>query len=124
MCAYDGARRLQKLVGERLAGIFPQMGVPKFDFVWNGRIGMTADRMPRFHRIDDGLWAWEACNGRGVALATALGAVFADALDGADPKDLPVPVTPVRPYRFHRIATLVAPTMLALYRWRDGREPA
>lgn len=121
---FDGARRLKDLVGRRLADIFPQMGVPKFDFVWNGRIGMTADRMPRFHRLDEGLWTWEACNGRGVALASALGPVFADALDGVAAEDLAVPVTEVRPYPLHRIATLVAPAMLALYRWRDGREPA
>ena len=121
---FDGARRLKDLVGRRLADIFPQMGVPKFDFVWNGRIGMTSDRMPRFHRLDEGLWTWEACNGRGVALASALGPVFADALDGVAAKDLAVPVTEVRPYPLHRIATLVAPAMLALYRWRDGREPA
>ncbi len=121
---FDGARRLKDLVGRRLADIFPQMGVPKFEFVWNGRIGMTADRMPRFHRLDEGLWTWEACNGRGVALASALGPVFADALDGVAAKDLAVPLTEVRPYPLHRIATLVAPAMLALYRWRDGREPA
>lgn len=121
---FDGARRLKALVGERLGKIFPQMGVPTFDFVWNGRIGMTADRMPRFHRVDEGLWTWAACNGRGVALSTALGPVFADALDGADPKDLPVPVTPVRPYPLHAVATLVAPAMLAWYRFKDSREPA
>ena len=121
---FDGARRLKALIGKRLAGIFPQMGVPSFDFVWNGRIGMTHDRMPRFHRLADGLWTWEACNGRGVALASALGPVFADALDGRPEKDLPVPLTEVRPYAFHKLATLVAPSLLAHYRWKDGREPA
>ncbi len=121
---FDGARRLKRLIGERLAAIFPKMGVPEFEFVWNGRIGMTHDRMPRFHRLDDGLWTWEACNGRGVALATALGPVFADALDGAAPKDLPIPLTEVRPYPFHGPASLVAPAMLAWYRFKDGREPA
>jgi len=120
----DGAARLRRLVGERLSKIFPQMGVPRFEYVWNGRIGMTADRMPRFHRLGDGLWTWEACNGRGVALSNALGRVFADALDGVAEKDLAVPLTPVRPYPFHGIATLVAPTMLAWYRFKDGREPA
>lgn len=121
---FDGAARLKRLIGDRLAGIFPQMGVPQFEFVWNGRIGMTHDRMPRFHRIDEGLWTWEACNGRGVALSTALGPVFADALDGAAPKDLPVPITEIRPYPFHGPARLVAPAMLAWYRFKDGREPA
>lgn len=120
---FDGARRLKALIGKRLAGIFPQMGVPSFDFVWNGRIGMTHDRMPRFHRLAEGLWTWEACNGRGVALASALGPVFADALDGKPEKDLPVPLTEVRPYAFHAVAKLVAPTMLAWYRHKDGLEP-
>lgn len=121
---FDGSDRLRRLVGERLSKIFPEMGVPTFEFVWNGRIGMTADRMPRFHHLDDGLWTWEACNGRGVALSTALGRVFADALGGVAEKDLAIPLTPVRPYPFHGIATLVAPTMLAWYRFKDGREPA
>lgn len=121
---FDGARRLQRLIGRRLAGIFPQMGVPAFDFVWNGRIGMTHDRMPRFHDLGDGLWTWEACNGRGVALASALGPVFADALDGVAPKDLPIPLTRPKPYPFHTPASLVAPAMLAWYRFKDGREVA
>lgn len=121
---FDGAARLKARIGRRLAGIFPQMGTPSFDFVWNGRIGMTHDRMPRFHRLGEGLWTWEACNGRGVALATALGPVFADALDGRRAEDLAVPVTEVRPYPFHAVARLVAPTMLAWYRFKDAREPS
>jgi len=121
---FDGARRLKALIGERLAGIFPQMGEPKFDYVWNGRIGMTDDRMPRFHNPAEGLWTWVACNGRGVALSTALGRVFADALGGVPPAELPVPITPVRPYPFHAVARIVAPAMLAWYRFKDAREPA
>lgn len=121
---FDGARRLKTLIGKRLAGLFPQMGVPQFDFVWNGRIGMTHDRMPRFHHLAEGLWVWEACNGRGVALASALGPVLADALEGRPEDELPIPLTPVQPYAFHGVAKLVAPTMLAWYRAKDRREPA
>ena len=120
---FNGARRLKALIGARLAAIFPQMGVPRFDYVWNGRIGMTHDRMPRFHRLDEGLWTWEACNGRGVALASALGPVLADALDGRPARDLPLPISEVRPYPFHALAKIVAPAMLGWYRYKDGREP-
>jgi glycine/D-amino acid oxidase-like deaminating enzyme len=122
MFAYDGVERLKRLIGARLAGIFPQMGVPTFDFVWNGRIGMTADRMPRFHEAAPGLWAWCACNGRGVALSVSLGRVFAEAIDGADRKDLAVPLTAVRPLPFHGPGTRVAPLMLGWYRFKDTRE--
>lgn len=120
----NGADRLRRLVGDRFARMFPQMGVPRFEFVWNGRIGMTDDRMPRFHNPAEGLWTWVACNGRGVALSTALGRVFADALGGVPPAELPVPITPVRPYPFHAVARIVAPAMLAWYRFKDAREPA
>ncbi|MBT9289669.1 NAD(P)/FAD-dependent oxidoreductase [Prosthecodimorpha staleyi] len=120
----NGADRLRRLVGDRFARMFPQMGVPRFEFVWNGRIGMTDDRMPRFHNPAEGLWTWVACNGRGVALSTALGRVFADALGGVPQAELPVPITPVRPYPFHAVARIVAPAMLAWYRLKDAREPA
>lgn len=120
--AWNGAERLKQHVGRRLAGIFPKLGQPRFEFVWNGRIGMTHDRMPRFHHLAPGLWTWEACNGRGVALATALGPVFADALTGAAPQTLPLPLGKPHPYPFHAIGTFVAPAMLAWYRWKDGRE--
>lgn len=121
---FNGEKRLRLIVGQRLANIFPQMGEPKFDFVWNGRIGMKADRMPRFHRLAPGLWAWAACNGRGVALSIALGRVFAKAIDGAKPEDLNVPLSDVQTYPFYKIATLAAPAMLAFYRWRDTQELA
>lgn len=119
---FDGEDRLRRIVGQRLAKVFPQMGEPKFDFVWNGRIGMKADKMPRFHRLAPGMWAWAACNGRGVALSMALGRVFAEAIDGTNPKDLDVPLSDVQTYQFHKIATLAAPAMLAFYRWRDTQE--
>ncbi len=120
---FNGAERIRQIVGERISTIFPHMGVPKFDFVWNGRIGMSADHMPHFHQPAPGLWTWAACNGRGVALSTSLGRVFAEAMMGTSEKDLAVPITPVRTYPLHRLATLAAPAMLAYYRWRDGREP-
>lgn len=121
---WNGAERLRRRIGARLARVFPQMGTPTFDFVWNGRIGVTADRTPRFHHLGEGLWSWVACNGRAVALATALGPVFADAMEGKPDAELPVPITRPRPYPMHAVARLVAPTMLGWYRYKDSREPA
>lgn len=124
MFPFNGAERLKQRIGKRLAGIFPQMGRPKFDFVWNGRIGMTMDRMPQFYNPAPGLWTWSACNGRGVALATSLGKVFADAIEGVGQRDLAVPITPVRTISFHPIAKRVAPAMLGWYRLKVRLEPA
>ncbi len=116
--------RLKEIIGERLNQTFPQIGKPKFDYVWSGRIGMTADRMPRFYNPEPGLWSWTACNGRGVALSVNLGKIFADALTGSPIDELPIPITPIRPYPLHTIGTEVAPKLLAYYRWRDNREVA
>jgi len=114
--------RLRRLVGNRLAQAFPQMGTPRFDFVWSGRIGMTADRMPRFYQPAPGLWAWSACNGRGVALSISLGEQFAKAMTGTNVKELALPLTEITPYPLHSFATLAAPALLGLYRLRDRIE--
>lgn len=124
ICQRGAEKRLKDIIGNRVRQAFPQIGPPKFDFVWSGRIGMTADRMPRFYNPEPGLWSWTACNGRGVALSISLGKAFAKALTGTPPDKLPIPITPIRPYPLHSIGTKIAPALLAYYRWRDRREVA
>ncbi|GAA6211112.1 FAD-dependent oxidoreductase [Hyphomicrobiales bacterium 4NK60-0047b] len=116
--------RLKKIIGERLNQTFHKLGTPKFDYIWSGRIGMTADRIPRFYSPEPGLWSWTACNGRGIALSITLGNVFAKALTGTPINELAIPITPIRPYPLHAIGKEVAPKLLAYYRWRDNREVA
>src|SRR3546814_6433892 len=38
-----------------LRKLFPEIGSPRFAAEWFGMIGMTADNLPRFHRLDDGV---------------------------------------------------------------------
>ena len=45
----DAAGRLKDAVGERLQRLWPQIGDVKFDYVWNGYVGMTTDFLPRIH---------------------------------------------------------------------------
>ena len=116
---HDFAARLKRRIGERLALLFPQIGRPGFDYVWHGRLSMTQDKLPHVHALAEGVITWVGCNGRGVALAVALGPVLADAALGVAPKDLPLPFTPLGRISAHRLAARIAPWMLALYRWRD-----
>ena len=76
-------RRLRARIGSRLAAVFPQLEPPRFDFIWHGYVGITPDRLPHVHELAPGLLAWVGCNGRGVALATAIGKVLAKATQGA-----------------------------------------
>ena len=62
--------------------LWPQIGDVKFDYVWNGYVGMTTDFLPRIHRLGPDAWAWTGCNGRAVALSIAIGQELAKAAQG------------------------------------------
>jgi glycine/D-amino acid oxidase-like deaminating enzyme len=119
----DMDRRLRAHVAKRLQGLFPQLGEIEFDHLWCGYVGMTADYFPRLHELAPGVATWIGCNGRGVALATAMGPELARWASGqARIDDLALPATPLRPVPAHALAKLLARGMLWLYRRRDARE--
>ena len=118
----DSARRLRRRIGERVARVFPQVGVPEFDFVWDGAVGVTLDSRPHAHELGPGVLAWLGCNGRGVALATCVCAQFARACLGAPLAQLPLPFSSLSPVAGHAIGRRVASFALALFRWRDKQE--
>jgi glycine/D-amino acid oxidase-like deaminating enzyme len=116
------AERLKPMLAERLRRLWPQIGEPRFDYVWNGYVGMTQDFLPRFHRLGPDAYAWAGCNGRAVGLSVALGGEFAKAVCGAADKDLALPFTEPTPVPMHAIAKRVAPLMLLHYRRLDRAE--
>jgi glycine/D-amino acid oxidase-like deaminating enzyme len=118
----DFDNRLRQRIGARLLKLFPQLatlGELKFDYVWHGDFAATTDKLPRFHRLDDGLYTWIGCNGRGVALATALGPQLVDAALGVD---VALPFEAMRPIPAHAVVKRVAMAAILYYRWLDGRD--
>ena len=107
---------------ERVEKVFPQLGRPKFDYVWHGYVGITWDRLPHCHELAPGVLAFVGCNGRGVALATSIGTELAKALLGARIADLPMPFTPLAPFPAHSIARRFTSFPILLYRRRDAAE--
>lgn len=73
--------------------VFPGIGPIEFDEAWHGQIAMTPDHMAKVHQLAPGLWTPIAYNGRGITTGTIFGAAIAQILTGADPDDLPLPVT-------------------------------
>ena len=120
--AVNGAARLKPYVADRLARLFPQMGQVRFDYVWNGYIGMTRDYLPRLHRLGPDAYAWAGCNGRAVALSVALGRELARAIAGAPLAELALPFTEPEPIPLQPVVRRLAPMMLLEYRRRDRRE--
>jgi len=102
--------------------VFPRIGVPVFDYLWYGHVGITLDRKPHFHELGPGVLAWVGCNGRGVALATSVGAQFARACLGTSLGELPLPITPLAPVFGHAIAKHFRGFGILYYRYRDSQE--
>lgn len=117
---YDA--RIRRRIAERAARVFPQLGVPRFDYLWYGFIGVNRDRLPHIHELAPGVYGWTGCNGRGVALATAIGREFARAAAGTPIRHLALPLCPLKPIPAHGFARLLAPLAVGLYRWRDSRD--
>ncbi len=109
--------RLKAHVGARLKKNFPQLGDVEWDYVWSGFLAMTPDYLPRLHVLAPGVFSWLGCNGRGVALATAMGPVLADLARGGNPEDAPLPIMEPRPLPLHGVITRFARADL----WRRRR---
>ncbi len=69
---------------------------------WNGQLAVTTDHLPHAHEPAPGLTALLGCNGRGVALMTALGQALAARIRSGDVADLVLKLSPVRALPLHR----------------------
>ena len=117
---YEG--RVRERITARLARLFPQLGEVAIHEVWRGYVGMTPDWLPRLHILAPGVVAWIGCNGRGVALATAMGPVLADMVRGRPAAELPLPVTEPRPIPLHGMVQRLASSFMLMKRWQDAKE--
>ena len=94
---------------------FPQIGAPRWEHRWSGRVALTADHLPHLHEPRPDLLIGLGYNGRGVAMATVMGKLLADRALGASPAELGWPVTPIEPIRLHAWRL---PVMALVVRWK------
>jgi len=116
------ADSLKASVAARLKRLWPEIGEVRFDYVWNGYVGMTTDFLPRIHRLGPDAYAWAGCNGRAVALSIAIGQELAKAAQGVAERELALPFTEPVPWVAHGLLRRFAPLMLMVYRRRDAAE--
>jgi len=98
----------QRWARKQIRRIFPSLPELEFEEAWHGQIAMTPDHLPRIYELDKGLYTSIGYNGRGITTGTVFGKAMADLLTGLDPKDLPLPVSPMKIARS-------APVMSRLY---------
>jgi len=77
---------------------FPQLGTLHWQFCWSGYLALTPDHLPAIHKHGDGVYSAIGCNGRGIAMATAVGRILMKLLDGANDETCAVPVRPAKPF--------------------------
>lgn len=80
-----------------LKRLFPELGDIAFEAEWFGRIGMTDDAIPRFHKFAPNVVGFSGYNGRGIAPGTVFGKTLARHILGElSEKEMPLPVTDVK----------------------------
>lgn len=110
---FDDFRHILRAV----AKTFPQLSDVPARFAWAGRLAMTRDGMPHVHQPVPGITIALGCNGRGIALTTAMGQEIAqNLLTGAA---LPLTGSAVRPIPLHGMHRLYVSLLVQYYKIRD-----
>ncbi|MCH7643196.1 MAG: FAD-binding oxidoreductase [Myxococcales bacterium] len=86
--------------------LFPETSNARVDYFWSGRVAVTLDQLPKICELGPGLWSGGGYNGRGVAMATAIGRLLAKCAGGAAADSLPLPPSKARPLPFHGLRGL------------------
>ena len=86
---------------------------------WNSRLAMTADHYPHVHEPGPGALAYLGCNGRGVALASAMGQQLAKRLIAGEAAEIDMPITSLKPIRFHALWPVAVKSVVLYGRIRD-----
>jgi glycine/D-amino acid oxidase-like deaminating enzyme len=116
-----GTRAQQARLRAASEALFPQLSGVQWDYAWGGYVAMTADHYPHLNVLSPGIAAGLGFNGRGVAMATAMGRVLADWALGMPEAELDFPVTALRPIRFHALRKPAVSVLGAWYRFLDSR---
>jgi glycine/D-amino acid oxidase-like deaminating enzyme len=81
--------------------LFPTLAAARWRQCWNGRVAVTWDELPHIHEPAEGLGIGLGYNGRGVAMATAMGRMLARRAAGGTAEELDLPVTEIAPMFAH-----------------------
>ncbi|UVK54256.1 FAD-binding oxidoreductase [Mesorhizobium sp. AR02] len=103
--------RVPQTIWRRLARHLDLPDLPPLAYGWSGMAAVEPDFLPHLLDLGPGLIAGRACNGRGIAMTTAMGKVLADWAAGTEARDLQLPFALPAPIPFHALLRH-APNML------------
>lgn len=109
----------QALVRRCMLEVFPQLRDARIDYVWDGRVCITVDRMPEFGRVGNNGWFVHGFSGHGVALSQLAGRLLAEAVSGSAER---FDVFAKMPHRKFPGGVLRQPLMAAALLWQLLRD--
>jgi glycine/D-amino acid oxidase-like deaminating enzyme len=111
----EGFRYLQRYALK----LWPALQPVRWTHGWNGQLAMTADHYPHLHEPEPDVLMALGYNGRGVAMATAMGGIIARRIGGEPAETLEMPITGLKPIPFHSLWPLAVQGRLTWGRLRD-----
>lgn len=105
-----------------LARLYPELAALPLDFAWGGRVAVTPGRWPRLTRLGPEAWSMVVCNGKGVALTTALAPHLAEMLATGVERATPVPASALAPIPGFALRRLYVGAGSAWLRLQDALE--
>lgn len=81
--------------------LFPQLEGIGIDYHWSGHVALTMDGLPHLHNPEPGLHVMLGYNGRGIAMATSFGKIYAEYI--AEGRPMIYPTTKIPRLAWHAI---------------------
>ena len=103
-----------------LVRLFPALKDVAVEHHWAGRVALTRDGIPHVHEPQPGMLVALGYNGRGVAMATAMGKAIAERLCNAEAMALPFPPSAIAPIPFHRFQRFYLGAAINWFMLRDA----
>jgi glycine/D-amino acid oxidase-like deaminating enzyme len=101
------------------ARLWPALSTTRWTHGWNSRLAITADHYPHVHEPASDVLVYLGCNGRGVALATAMGQQLARRLLGGASVQIDMPISSIKPFALHPLWPLAVKSAVLFGRMRD-----
>lgn len=100
--------------------LWPQLRGVRFSHGWNGQVAITADHYPHIHEPAEGVLVCLGYNGRGVAMASAMGPQLARRALGGAQAAIDMPITTIKEMPFHGLWKVGVNARIAYGRIRDS----